>query len=201
VLRSRYIRRRLRRRWGGVASEPRREEYGVWRVIRRSRARRRRSKRRPDRACRMAWAVSYSHYDNGSESIDVGSEGFRSSSVAGGQDQRQDFYRRPAQGDEDVLQVSGRCAPRSSARERPGAILVASTRTEDVDAVARTWWPPSKLRWTRRAICLLSARRGILPAQRVQLLLALDAIGSPGPVHGAAVAAVPARPSRAVVEW
>jgi hypothetical protein len=200
VPRSRHIRRPLRRRWAEVTNGPQREEHGVLRVIRRSRARRRRPKRRPERACRTARAVSHSHYDNGSESIDVGSEGFRSSSVPGGEDQRRDFSRRPAQGEGDMLQgYIGRRAA-LSARERPGAHsrcdpLARRTLTRPRGAGGRH---PSCGGLEGRSVS--SVLEGILPAQRVQLLLALDAIGSPASAHNAAVAAFLARPSRAVVD-
>jgi hypothetical protein len=59
--------------------------------------------------------VTVSHYPDGSEEIVVGSEGFRSSSITGGQ--RQDFKGRAAQGEEDVLQV---CRSLRAALEREG---------------------------------------------------------------------------------
>jgi hypothetical protein len=80
--------------------------------------------------------VAHSHHD-GSESIVVGSEEFRSVSVAGGEDHRQDFHGRPAQNEEDVLQV---CRSLRAALRREGEVWgpfsVPPAPADDVDAVA-----------------------------------------------------------------
>jgi hypothetical protein len=169
--------------------------------------------------------VTHSHHDDGSESIVVGSKQFRSSSTTGGQDQRQDFQGRPAQGEEDVLQV---CRSLGAALRREGEawgqFSVPSTRTDDVDAIARndagevlqvqvtqveqiawaTLGPHGQATLQRSVEVLAAAirkavdskgdpssrrRKGIPPAQRPGLLLALDAIRSPGFVHEPVVAA------------
>jgi hypothetical protein len=83
--------------------------------------------------------ATHSHYPDGTEEIAVGGEGFRSSSIAGGNHQRQDFYGRPAQNEEDVLQVcrslraalqrEGRCGPASHCHPRTQMTLMRWLRT------------------------------------------------------------------------
>jgi hypothetical protein len=156
--------------------------------------------------------VTHSHFDDGSEEIVVGSEGFRSSSGAGGEDRRQDFQGRPAQGEEDVLQVCrslrGAIAHQGETWDRFSPALSSQ---DDVDAVARNdagaelrvqvtqveraaW---KTLAQTRQATSQRSVEELVAdirttveskskkhtPAQRSKLLLALDAIRSPGHVH------------------
>jgi hypothetical protein len=158
-----------------------------------------------------ARVVTHSHFDDGSELIVVGSKGFRSSSGAGGDERRQDFQGRPAQGEEDVLQV---CRALRAALVLQGEIWGPFSRApsqDDVDAVARddagaelrvqvtqverdAW---KTLARTRQATSQRSAKelaadiriaveskaKKHAPAQRSKLLLALDAIRAPGHVH------------------
>jgi hypothetical protein len=63
--------------------------------------------------------ATHSHYPDGTEEIAVGGEGFRSSSIAGGNHPRQDFHGRPAQNEEDVLQV---CRSLRAALQRQGQV-------------------------------------------------------------------------------
>ena len=162
-------------------------------------------------------AVTHSHHHDGSESIVVGSEEFRSSSVAGGEDHRQDFHGRPAQNEEDVLQV---CRSLHAALRREGEVWgrfsVPPAPADDVDAVAEddagallrvqvtrveraAWGPLAQSGQTtlqRNVEELVTNIRAAVesklrypPPQRRELLLALDAIRSPAYVHDAVVAA------------
>jgi hypothetical protein len=82
--------------------------------------------------------VTHSHFDDGTEEIVVGSEGFRSSSGAGGQERRQDFRGRPAQGEEDVLQVCRSLRAALALQGEPwGPFSRALSPDDDADAVAR----------------------------------------------------------------
>jgi hypothetical protein len=160
--------------------------------------------------------VAHSHYDDGSESIEIGSEGFRSSSVTGGQVQRQDFHGRPAQGEQDVLQV---CRSLRAALQDEGEVWgpfsPAPTSRDDVDAIAensagdvlrvqviqveQVAWEPlgrhghATLQRTVEELTAAiqaaaeSKLRKYPDAQRGNLLLALDAIRSPAYVHDAVV--------------
>jgi hypothetical protein len=156
--------------------------------------------------------VTHSHFPDGREEIVVGSEGFRSSSAAGSQDRRQEFQGRPAQGEEDVLQV---CRSLRGALGRHGETWspFASTPSphDDADAIARNG-AGAELRvqvtqverdaqktlaqagqaMSQRGVSELVAdiRTAVkakadkhAPAQRGKLMLALDAIRSPGHVH------------------
>jgi hypothetical protein len=161
-------------------------------------------------------AVAHSHHHDGSESIVVGSEEFRSASVAGGEGHRQDFHGRPAQNEEDVLQV---CRSLRAALRREGEVWgpfsVPPAPADDVDAVAendagavlrvqvtrveRAAWgtlaQSGQTTLQRNVEELVSNIRAAAesklysPAQRRKLLLALDAIRSPAYVHDAVVAA------------
>lgn len=156
--------------------------------------------------------VTHSHFDDGSELIVVGSEGFRSSSGAGGNDRRQDFQGRPAQGEEDVLQV---CRSLRAALALQGETWSRFSRApssqDDADAIAtngagdelrvqvtqveRAAWKTlaqAQQATSQRSVEELAANirtavesksRKHSPAQRSKLLLALDAIRSPGHVH------------------
>jgi hypothetical protein len=158
-----------------------------------------------------ARAVTHSHFDDGSELIVVGSEGFRSSSGAGGNDRRQDFQGHPAQGEEDVLQVcrslQGALALQGETWDR----FSPASSADDVDAVARNdagaelrvqvtqveraaWKTLAQARQatSQRSVeelvadirtAVESKSRKHSPAQRSKLVLALDAIRSPGHVH------------------
>ena len=164
-----------------------------------------------------ARAVAHSHHHDGSESIVVGSEEFRSSSVAGHEDHRQDFRGRPAQNEEDVLQV---CRSLHAALRRDGEVWgrfsLPPAPADDVDAVAEddagtvlrvqvtrveraAWGMLAKSGQTtlqRNAEELATDIRAVVeskrrypPSRRRELLLALDAIRSPAYVHDAVVAA------------
>jgi len=156
--------------------------------------------------------VTHSHFDDGWEEIVVGSEGFRSSSGIGGQDRRQAYQGRPAQGEEDVLQV---CRSLRGALalhgESWGPFSSAPSSQDDVDAVARkdagaelrvqvtqvervVWGAVAQAgqatsqRSVRELVADIqtaveSKSNKHAPAQRGKLLLALDAIRSPGHVH------------------
>jgi hypothetical protein len=156
--------------------------------------------------------VTHSHFDDGSELIVVGSEGFRSSSGAGGEDRRQGFQGRPARGEEDVLQV---CRSLRAALalhgESWGRFSRASSSHDDVDAVARNdagaelrvqVTQVERVAWGTLAqagqatsqrsaedlvadiwAAVQSKAKRHSPVQRSKLLLALDAIRSPGHVH------------------
>lgn len=156
--------------------------------------------------------VTHSHFDDGSELIVVGSEGFRSSSGAGGRAPRQDFEGSPAQGEEDVLQV---CRSLRAALALQGETWSPFCQTpspqDDKDAVAsneagaelrvqvtqveRAAWrtlAQAHKATSQRSVEELAAdirtaveskARKHSPAQRSKLLLALDAIRSPGHVH------------------
>jgi hypothetical protein len=156
--------------------------------------------------------VTHSHFEDGSELIVVGSEGFRSSSGAGGSDRRQDFQGRPAQGEEDVLQV---CRSLRGALALEGKIWdrfsLTPSSADDVDAVARndagaelrvqvtqverTAWKmvaQAGQATSQHSVVELvadiwtavkSKAKQHSPAQRSKLVLALDAIRSPGHVH------------------
>jgi hypothetical protein len=156
--------------------------------------------------------VTYSHFDDGSELIVVGSEGFRSTSGLGGNDRRQGFEGRPAQGEEDVLQVCrslrgalalqgetwGRFSPAPSSRDDVDAIARDDAGIElrvQVTQVERAAWralaqvgqatsqrSAKDLAADIRAAVASKAKQHS-PAQRSNLLLALDAIRSPGHVH------------------
>jgi hypothetical protein len=86
--------------------------------------------------------VTHSHYPDGTEEIVVGSEGFRSSSVAGVQGQRQDFQLpddgRPAQNEQDVPQA---CRSLRAALNRKGGtwgpFSLWLSSADDVDAIAK----------------------------------------------------------------
>jgi hypothetical protein len=164
-----------------------------------------------------ARAVSHSHFDDGSESIVIGSVEFRSSSLTGGEDQRQDFYGRAAQNEEEVLQV---CRSLRAALNRDGAawgtFRLPPSSHDDVDAIAedgagailrvqvtrveRAAWQTLAREGqatSRRTVEELAAdiraavesKLGYPRAQRRELLLALDAIRSPGYVHDVVAAA------------
>lgn len=157
--------------------------------------------------------VTHSRFDDGSEEIVVGSEGFRSSSGAGGGERRQEFQGRPAQGEEDVLQV---CRSLRGALalhgERWGPFSRAPSPHDDMDAVARNdagaelrvqvtqveeravWGTAARAGQvtSQRSVTELVANiraaveekaRDHTPAQRRKLVLALDAIRSPAHVH------------------
>jgi hypothetical protein len=160
--------------------------------------------------------ATHSHYPDGTEEIAVGGEGFRSSSIAGGNHQRQDFHGRPAQNEEDVLQV---CRSLRAALQREGQVWarfsLPPTHADDADAVAeddtgavlrvqvtrveRAAW--GTLAQTGQATLQRSIEERVEDiraavesklypdAQRRKLLLALDAIRSPGYVEEAVVAA------------
>jgi hypothetical protein len=160
--------------------------------------------------------ATHSHYPDGTEEIAVGGEGFRSSSIAGGNHQRQDFHGRPAQNEEDVLQV---CRSLRAALQREGQVWarfsLPPTHADDADAVAeddtgavlrvqvtrveRAAW--GTLAQTGQATLQRSIEERVEDiraavesklypdAQRRKLLLALDAIRSPGYVEDAVVAA------------
>lgn len=162
--------------------------------------------------------VTHSRFDDGSESINVGSEEFRSSSITGSDDQRQDFHGRPAQGEEDVLQV---CRSLRAALQREGeawdSFSLPPSSQDDVDAIAQdgtggvlrvqvtrvehaAWERLARDRQAtlQRTIgervadiraAVESKSKRYPPAQRSKLLLALDAIRSPGHVHDAVVEA------------
>ncbi len=160
--------------------------------------------------------ATHSHYPDGTEEIAVGGEGFRSSSIAGGNDQRQDFHGRPAQNEEDVLQV---CRSLRAALQREGQVWgpfsLPPTHADDADAVAedssgavlrvqvtrveRVAWrtlAQSGQATLERSIeervadIRAAVESKLYPeAQRRNLLLALDAIRSPGYVEGPVVAA------------
>jgi hypothetical protein len=164
-----------------------------------------------------ARAVAHSYHPDGSESIVVGSEGFLSSSVAGGEDHRQDFHGRPAWNEEDVLQV---CRSLRAALRREGEVWgrfsLPPGPANDVDAVAedesgtvlrvqvtrveRAAWATlaqsGQATLQRNAEELVTNIRAAVesklrypPPQRRELLLALDAIRSPAYVHDAVLAA------------
>jgi hypothetical protein len=163
-----------------------------------------------------ARVVTHSHHHDGSESIVVGSEEFHSSSVAGREDHRQDFHGRPAQNEEDVLQV---CRSLRAALRRQGEVWgrfsTPAAPTDDVDAVAeddagavlrvqvtrveRVAWGSLALSGQttlqRNAEELAADIRAAVESklyplpQRRELLLALDAIRSPAYVHDEVVAA------------
>jgi hypothetical protein len=147
----------------------------------------------------------------------VGSEEFRSESVAGGKDHRQDFHGRPAQNEEDVLQV---CRSLRAALRREGEVwgrfTVPPAPADDVDAVAeddagavlrvqvtrveRAAWgtlaQSGQTTLQRNVEELVTNIRAAVESkmkypllQRRELLLALDAIRSPAYVHDAVVAA------------
>jgi hypothetical protein len=135
-------------------------------------------------------------------------------SVAGGEDHRQDFHGRPAQNEEDVLQV---CRSLRAALRREGEVWgpfsVPPAPADDVDAVAendagavlrvqvtrveRAAWgtlaQSGQTTLQRNVEELVSNIRAAAesklysPAQRRKLLLALDAIRSPAYVHDAVV--------------
>lgn len=160
--------------------------------------------------------ATHSHYPDGTEEIAVGGEGFRSSSIAGGNHQRQNFHGRPAQNEEDVLQV---CRSLRAALQREGQVWarfsLPPTQADDADAVAeddtgavlrvqvtrveRAAW--GTLAQTGQATLQGSIEERVEniraavesklypDAQRRKLLLALDAIRSPGYVEDAVVAA------------
>lgn len=160
--------------------------------------------------------ATYSHYPDGTEEITVGGEGFRSSSIAGGNDQRQEFHGRPAQNEEDVLQV---CRSLRAALQREGQVWgrfsLPPARTDDADAVAeddagavlrvqvtrveRVAWGTLAQHGqatlqrsidVRVADIRAAVESKLYPdAQRRKLLLALDAIRSPGYVEDPVVAA------------
>jgi hypothetical protein len=165
-----------------------------------------------------ARAVSHSHHHDGSESIVVGSEEFRSSSIAGREVHRQDFHGRPAQNEEDVLQV---CRSLRAALRREGEVWgrfsVPPAPADDVDAVAedeagavlrvqvtrveRAAWGAlahsGQTTLERNAEELVTNIRAAVesklrysPPQRRELLLALDAIRSPAYVHDTVVTAL-----------
>ena len=174
-----------------------------------------------------ARAVAHSNYDDGRESIDIMSEEFRSSSVIGGEDQRQDFRGNRPQNEDDVLQV---CRSLRAALQREGEawgpFSLWPSSQDNVDAFARNdaeavlrvqvtrvereaWDALAKAKdhqaTLQRSVVKLAAaiqaavdskgdpspqrRKGIPPAERSKLLLALDAIRSPGYVHDTVVAA------------
>jgi hypothetical protein len=155
--------------------------------------------------------VTHSHFDDGSEEIVVGSEGFRSASGAGGQDRRQEFQGRPAQGEEDVLQVCRSLRAALALQGETWGPFSSASSQDDVDAVARNdagaelrvqVTQVERVVWGRVARAgQVTSQRGVrelvadirtaveskadqhVPAQRGKLLLALDAIRSPGHVH------------------
>lgn len=159
-----------------------------------------------------ARVVTHSHFADGSEEIVVGSEGFRSSSGAGGQDRRQEFQGRPAQGEEDVLQVCRSLRAALALRgETWGPFSLAPSSQDDVDAVAKNdagaelrvqVTQVERIAWGTVAqagqatsqrsakelaadirVAVESKAKKHSPAQRSKLVLALDAIRSPGHVH------------------
>ena len=160
--------------------------------------------------------AAHSHHPDGTEEIAVGGEGFRSSSIAGGSHPRQDFHGRPAQNEEDVLQV---CRSLRAALQRQGRVWahfsLPSTHADDADAVAgddtgavlrvqvtrveRTAWGTlahsGQATLQRRieervADIRVAVESKLYPdAQRRKLLLALDAIRSPGYVEDSVVVA------------
>ena len=157
--------------------------------------------------------VTHFHFDDGSEEIVVGSEWFRSSSGAGGGERRQDFQGRPAQGEEDVLQVCRSLRGSLALHgERWGPFFPAPSPHDDADAVARNdagaelrvqvTQVEERVVWGKVARAgQVTSQRSVrelvaniraavksktdqhVPAQRGKLLLALDAIRSPGHVH------------------
>jgi len=159
--------------------------------------------------------ATHSHYPDGTEEIAVGGEEFRSSSIAGANHQRQDFHGRPAQNEEDVLQV---CRSLRAALQREGQVWarfsLPPTQADDADAIAedgagavlrvqvtrveRAAWgrlAQSGQATLRRSIeervpdVRAAVESKLYPdAQRRKLLLALDAIRSPGYVEDPVVA-------------
>jgi hypothetical protein len=85
--------------------------------------------------------ATHSHYPDGKEEIVIGGEGFRSSSLVEGEDQRQDFELlgdgHPAQNEQDVRQA---CRSLRAALHRKGEawgpFSLSPSPTDDVDAIA-----------------------------------------------------------------
>jgi hypothetical protein len=159
-----------------------------------------------------ARVVTHSHLDDGSESIQVGSEEFRSSSNMGSDIHQQQFEGDPAQGEDEVLQVcrSLRGALRSRG-ETWGRFERKPGPTDDVDAISRdtagntlrvqvtrverrawkTLAQQDKAEAARRPedladdirVAIEDKSRKHNDAQRADLLLALDALRSPAHTH------------------